>query len=251
MLLWLRSLLYTTQMFLTVWPFAALVTLLWWAPYPTRFAVARAWCKLQVDLADAICGLGYRVEGREHIPRDRPVICYLKHQSAWETFIQLVEFPAQCWVHKHELVWVPIFGWALRAMDAIAIDRGAGREAVQQVVDQGRGQLAQGKWVMIFPEGTRMPPGTTRRYGVSGALLAAATDTPILPVAHNAGDYWRRQALIKHPGTIVVRIGPLIEPRGRDAEAINAEVQAWIEAQMKDISPGYAGTELERPTRHH
>jgi len=246
MLLWARSLLFTLQMFVTVWFYAALVTLLFWAPYSTRFAIARAWCRLQVELVEAICGLGYRVEGREHVPTDRPVVCYLKHQSAWETFIQLVEFPSQCWVHKQELVWVPIFGWALRAMDAIAIDRGAGHAAVEQVVAQGRCQLAAGKWVMIFPEGTRMPPGTTRRYGVSGAVLAAATDTPILPVALNAGDFWRRNGLIKRPGTIVVRIGPLIEPRGRAPEEINAEAQAWIEAQMKDITPGYAGIELER-----
>jgi 1-acyl-sn-glycerol-3-phosphate acyltransferase len=246
MLLWLRSALFTLQMFVTVWFYATAVALLWWAPYPTRFAVARAWCKLQVDLVGAICGLRYRVEGREHLPADRPAICYLKHQSAWETLVQLVEFPPQCWVHKLELVWVPIFGWALRAMDAIAIDRGAGREAVQQVVEQGRRQLAAGKWVMIFPEGTRMPPGTTRRYGLSGALLAREAGVPIVPVAHNAGDYWRRNDLIKRPGTIVVRIGPPIEPRGRDPEAINAEAQAWIEAQMKDISPGYAGTVLER-----
>ena len=246
MLVALRSLVFTTQMFLTVWPFAALVTLLWFAPYRYRFAAGAAWCRLQIILLKVICGLDYRVEGREHIPADRPVICYLKHQSAWETFVQFIEFPLQTWVHKRELTFVPIFGWALAALRAISIDRGAGRAAVEQVVEQGERKLAAGLWVMIFPEGTRMAPGTTRRYGISGALLAQRTDTSILPVALNAGDYWRKNGLIKRPGTITMRIGPLIHPRGRDPATINEEAQAWVEAQMKQISPGYAGVMLER-----
>lgn len=248
-MLLLRSLLFTSLMFATVALYALPVMCLVFARYEWPYAIACHWARLQLWLLRVICKLDYRVEGLEHVPRDRPVICYLKHQSAWETIAQLVLFPAQNWVLKRELLWIPIFGWALAALRPIAIDRGAGHVAVQQVLEQGRRKLAEGHWVMIFPEGTRMPPGTTRRYGISGALLAAQTGTPILPVAHNAGDFWRRNSLIKRPGTVTVRIGPLILPDGRKADDINATAQAWIEAQMKDISPGYAGIVLPKPRR--
>lgn len=245
-MLLLRSLLYTTLLFLSVIPFASFVVLARPFGYDAALRGARGWGKLQMWGLRVLCGIDYTVEGLEHIPRDRPVICYIKHTSAWETAAQIVVFPGQSWVLKRELMYIPILGWALWALDAIHIDRNAGSSAVRQVVDQGKEKLAAGHWVNIFPEGTRMPPGTTRRYGVSGSILARDTNTPILPVAHNAGDLWQRNAFLKHPGTVTMRIGPLIEPRGRDPVAINAEAQAWIEAQMKELSPGYAGVLLDR-----
>jgi 1-acyl-sn-glycerol-3-phosphate acyltransferase len=245
-MLFVRSLLYTTLLFASVIPHALWVLIARPFGYHAALKSAYWWGRLQLWGLRVICGIDYRVEGLEHVPRDRAVICYMKHTSAWETIAQCVVFPAQAWVLKRELMWIPILGWALWALDSIHIDRGAGRNAVRQVVDQGKDMLAAGHWVMIFPEGTRMPPGTTRRYGVSGSILARDTGTPILPVAHNAGDYWQRNSLLKHPGTVTMRIGPLIQPRGRDPIAINAEAQAWIEAQMKQLSPGYAGRVVER-----
>lgn len=245
-MLLLRSLLYTAILFVSTIPHSLWVVVARPFGYAAAMRGARAWGVLQLWCLRVICDLDYRVEGAEHIPRDRVVICFIKHTSAWETIAQIVLFPAQSWVLKRELMWVPILGWALAAIDAIHIDRNAGHDAVRQVVDQGKEKLAAGHWVMIFPEGTRMPPGTTRRYGISGALLARETNTPILPVAHNGGDFWRRNAILKHPGTVTLRIGPLIEPRGRSAADINREAQDWIEAQMKQLSPGYAGTMLER-----
>ena len=245
-MLYLRSFLYTALLFASVVPHSLWVLAA--RPFGFRHAAKSAywWGRLNLWGLRVICGLDWRVEGLEHLPRDRTAICYIKHTSAWETIAQLVVLPPQCWVLKRELMWIPILGWALWALDAIHIDRGAGHNAVRQVVDQGKDKLATGHWVVIFPEGTRMPPGTTRRYGVSGALLARDTGTPIVPVAHNAGDFWRRNALTKRPGTVTMRIGPPILPRGRDPVSINAEAQAWIEAQMKELSPGYAGVMLDR-----
>jgi len=162
--------------------------------------------------------------------------------------LQLLIFPAQSWVIKRELFWLPVIGQAIYALEPIAIDRKSGHTAVKQVLEIGKQRLNAGLWVMIFPEGTRMPPGTTRRYGLSGALLAEKTGEPIVPVAHNAGDFWKRNAFLKCPGTVQVRIGKPIYTNGRKPEEVNDEIQKWIEAQMKQISPGYAGTKLKPNT---
>jgi len=151
----------------------------------------------------------------------------------WVVLAQTVVLPPQVWVLKRELMWVPVLGWALKFLHAIAVNRGAGAAAVRGVVEQGKARLASGDWVVIFPEGTRMPPGETRKYGVSGALLALETGKLIVPVAHDAGYYWPRRGLYKKPGTIRVVIGPPIQTAGRDPREINAEAQSWIETHSR------------------
>ena len=172
-------------------------------------------------LAKILCGLDWVVEGRENIPREGAHISMWKHTSAWETMAQMVVMPPQAWVLKREILWIPLVGWATWMLKCIAIDRGAGHRAVNQVLDQGRDRLAAGIWVLIFPEGTRMAPGETRKYGVSGALLASQSGVKIVPVAHNAGDFWPRRGLLKKPGLIRVVIGPA--DRGRRARAARAQ----------------------------
>ncbi|MGD8378254.1 MAG: lysophospholipid acyltransferase family protein [Gammaproteobacteria bacterium] len=234
----LRSAVFTGFMILSVVVVGWAVILGVVLPFPVRYRVAPWWARMNLALLRRLCGLDYRVEGAEHIGEYNGIAMW-KHQSAWETIAQIAIFPIQAWVFKRELMWVPILGWALACMRPIAINRKGGRAAVQQVLRQGRERLEAGEWVMIFPEGTRMPPGTTRRYGVSGALLSTQTGYPIVPVAHNAGDFWPRRGLRKRPGTVIVRIGPPIEPRGRRPDEINREVQEWIEAQMREISSNY------------
>lgn len=231
----LRSLLFTTCLFLSVPPYALLVLLSAPFPHRLRYRVVLSWIDMMFRLLAWCCRLDYEVEGAEHIPDDASVV-YWKHSSAWETLAQFRLFPIQCWVLKRELMWVPFLGWALALLRPIAIDRRAGRSAVEQVIAQGRQRLAEGLWVMIFPEGTRMPAGTTRRYGISGALLASKAGCAIVPVAHNAGDYWPRRGLVKRPGTIRVCIGPPIPTAGREVRAINDDAQTWIEARMREIS---------------
>jgi len=182
------------------------------------------------------CGLDWSVSGREHLPSAAAIVL-MKHSSAWETIAQILIFPRQSWVLKQELLRIPLFGWALRKLKPIAIDRKGGATAVQQVLSQGQSRLAEGNCVIIFPEGTRMPVGETRRYGLSGALLASKVGKPIVPVAHNAGFFWPRHGLLKRAGTVRVVIGPPIPTAGREPREINDEVQRWIEAQVARLVP--------------
>ena len=136
---------------------------------------------------------------------------------------------------KRQLLWVPFFGWALAVFSPIAIDRRGGRQAVEQVLRQGQQRLEENRWVIIFPEGTRVAPGERRRYGLSGALLAALTELPVIPVTHNAGDFWPRRGLMKRPGTIRMVIGPPIEAAGRSPRDVNRDVESWIETTLESI----------------
>jgi 1-acyl-sn-glycerol-3-phosphate acyltransferase len=230
---WLGSLAFTLFLFLWTGCYAVFFVLVGWLlPFPARFALARAWSAVLLAVLRFTCRLDYRVEGREHLPPGNH-IALIKHASSWETFAQVVLVPPHVWVYKRELAWVPILGWALALMRAIAVDRGAGGNAVRSVLEQGKARLAEGKWIAIFPEGTRMPPGETRRYGISGALLAGETGRYIVPIAHDAGYYWPRRGLYKRPGTIRVVIGPPIAAAGRDPREVNAEAQSWIEAHCR------------------
>ena len=206
--------------------------------YSFRFAIAKAWGESLLVAGRWLCGLRWEVEGQENIP-DVPSVIMIKHTTVFEAYAQLTIFPPQAWVLKRELLWLPAFGWGLAAMKPIAIDRGAGVRAVQQVVEQGKDRLANGIWVTIFPEGTRMPLGQTRRYGISGALLAQEAQVPVVPVAHNAGDFWPRRGLKKEPGRIRFCIGPPINPGNKTPRELNLEVQAWVESKMQEISIGY------------
>jgi 1-acyl-sn-glycerol-3-phosphate acyltransferase len=197
---------------------------------------AQSYTRVMLKWVEWSLGISYEVEGWEHVP-DRPVVLMAKHQSAWETLFMESRFPPQCWIIKKELLWLPFVGWGLYAIRCIAIDRSSGRSARDQIVEQGAERLAQGMWVSIFPEGTRVAPGKAGRYGLGGALLATKTGTPILPLAHNAGEYWGRYAFRKHAGRVKVVIGRPIETHGRDAASVNAELQDWIEGQMRRISP--------------
>jgi 1-acyl-sn-glycerol-3-phosphate acyltransferase len=185
-----------------------------------------------------LCGLDYVFEGLDNIP-DEPSVIMIKHTTVFEAYAQMVIFPPQTWVVKRELQWIPFFGWGLAAMKPIAINRGAGHSAVKQVIDKGRARLTEGVWVTIFPEGTRVGRGQTKRYGVSGAALAKEVQCPLVPVAHNAGDLWARRGLKKRPGLIRFCVGPPIMPGDRSPRDVNREVQDWVESKMEEISSGY------------
>ena len=199
-------------------------------------ATASFYAKVILKWAEIACGIRYEVTGWENVP-DRPVVFMAKHQSAWETIFMEAKFPPQCWIVKKELLWLPFVGWSLLAIRSIAIDRSSGHAARDQIHEQGAMRLKQGMWVSIFPEGTRIAPGKRGRYGIGGAYLAARTGTPILPIAHNAGEVWGRYAFRKRAGLVTVVIGPLIQTQGRAAADVNAEVEEWIEGRMREISP--------------
>ncbi len=209
-------------------------------PYGRRGleVVAHGYAVAFYGLLKLFVRLDYHIEGREHLPAE-PFVFYWKHQSTWETLAPFLLVRRPAFVLKRELLWIPLVGWALARLGAVGINRRAHRKAIDQILNQGKRLLDRGSTLVIFPEGHRMPPGATRRYGISGALLARDAGVPIVPVALNSGDFWPRRGFIKKPGTVRVRIGPPIATTGRSPEAINLEAKAWIEAEMRRLSVGY------------
>ena len=206
----------------------------------SRYRITSGWAHLMLFLLRVICGIRYHVIGAEHIPQT-PGIVLSKHQSAWETLAFQEIFPPQVWVLKKELLLVPFFGWGLAMTSPIAIDRSSKKAALKQIVSQGKDRLKRGFWIVVFPEGTRIAPGKKGRYGIGGAWLATHTGAPVVPVAHNAGRFWGKNALIKLPGTITVSIGAPIDPTGMEPGDLNARVESWIEAEVARIDDPTSG----------
>ncbi len=227
----LRSIIFNLGMWVMVIPFALLALLLIPMSAPRRSHIVAGWARFVMRWLALTCNLRYRVIGEENIP-DHPCVILAKHQSAWETIALQAIFPPQIWVLKKSLLLLPFFGWALWALKAIAIDRAAGREALKQLVSQGRDRLAMGLSVVVFPEGTRIAPGHKGKYHIGGAWLAAHANATVVPVAHNAGEFWRKNSLLKRPGIITVSIGKPIDAMGMKADDLNKQVEHWIETEM-------------------
>ncbi len=235
-LLFLRSSCFSMGMILSTLLWGSLVLLTWPLPLKFRYNTAKQWSCFNIWWLSVTCGIRYQVRGMEHISRDTPAIILAKHQSTWETLYLYKALPPQTWVLKRELLKIPVFGWALALLDPIAIERRAGSTALRQVLRQGKKKLDAGRWIVLFPEGTRTAPGQRGHYGASGAKLAAYSGYAIIPLAHNAGEYWPRKGFIKRPGTIEVVFGPAIPVANRKAQELNALTEAWIESTMDEIS---------------
>ena len=235
MLAVIRSMIYMGLQVIITAPYAIFTLACFPLSPHNRYRVTSTWTRTMLFLLRVICGVKYRVLGEENIPKT-PSIILSKHQSAWETMAFQKIFPPQVWVLKKELLNIPFFGWGLSMTSPIAIDRSSGKAALDQVVEQGRDRLKQGFWVVIFPEGTRIAPGKKGKYKIGGAWLATHTDVPVVPVAHNAGEFWGRNAFVKHPGTITVSVGKPIDQTGLEASEVNAKVEEWIEQETARIS---------------
>jgi 1-acyl-sn-glycerol-3-phosphate acyltransferase len=210
----------------------------------TRYRIITSYTHIMLWLVWHVLGIRYRVLGQENIPKRASVILS-KHQSAWETLALQAIFPPLSFVLKRELLRVPFLGWGLAQLPMIAIDRAAGKDALGQVVEQGTALLSEGFWVVLFPEGTRVAPGVSRRYKPGGAWLAQKAGAPVVPVAHTAGEFWKRNAFLKEPGEITVSIGPPIDPAGLEAAEINERAEKWIEAEMRRLFPHHYGRSVE------
>ena len=244
----LRSVAYLLLATLITAPFGLLVTLAIVLPMKARFRVIAAWRCCFMALCKTVLGIDYRVVGSENIP-STPSVILSKHQSAWETVSLQAIFPPLVFVLKKSLLMIPFLGWAFAAVKMISIDRSAGSGALRQVISQGCERLKAGYWVVIFPEGTRIAPGQTRRFKTGGAHLAVSSGALAVPVAHNAGEFWARNAFVKRPGQITVSIGPAIDPAGKTAEEVTALAEQWIEAEMRRISPQlYPATAVDAAT---
>ncbi len=237
----LRSILHMLVMAVTVVPWALAVLLA--APFLSSTQVywmCAGWLRVAVRSGEWILGIRNRVTGFENLPvgSTAPAILLLKHQSTWETFCMPTLMPHPlAYVFKKELLYVPFFGWAMGRLDMIHIDRSKRAQAFNKVVEQGRRLLGQGTWVIMFPEGTRIPRGQKGQYKSGGTRLAVATGAPVIPIAVTSAKCWPRKAFIKRPGTVDFSIGPPIPSEGRDADGLMREVEAWIEAEMRRLDP--------------
>lgn len=235
-MVFLRSLLFMIALAVVI-PLTVIgLLLVFWLPHCQRRLFVMPMVHTIMWLVRHLLGIEHRILGAENIPAV-PCVILCKHQSAWETFALQVIFPLTSFVYKKELHWLPFFGWGIKLMPFVAIDRSAGKAALQQVAERGTRRLREGYNVVIFPEGTRVPPGQHRRFKIGGAWLAVAAGVPVVPVALNSGECWRRQAFLKKPGTVTVSIGPVIDPAGKTAEEVNTTAERWIETEMRHISP--------------
>lgn len=235
-MIFLRSSLFMLAMLITT-PLIVLALLcVFWLPSRQRRLFVMPWVRLVMWFITQLLGIRTRLLGAQNIPAT-PCVILCKHQSAWETFALQTIFPLTAFVYKRELHWLPFFGWGIKLMPFVAIDRAAGKAALNQVAERGKQRLAAGYSVVIFPEGTRLAPGQHRRFKIGGAWLAVAAGVPVVPVALDSGECWPRNAFLKHPGTVTVSIGPAIDPAGKSAEEVNAAAERWVEAEMRKISP--------------
>lgn len=235
----LRSILFALAQLLITPPYAVVAVCTFPLPALTRYRIIKGWAVIMLVLLKYICGIRYRVLGAGNIP-PRPCVVLSKHQSAWETIAFQAILPPQVQVIKRELLWIPFFGWGLAMISPIAIDRRSSIRALKQLIAQGKDRLARGFCIIVFPEGTRVAPGARGKYRSGGAAVAIAAGAPILPVAHNAGTCWRRNAFLKCPGTITVSIGSAIDARGMTAEAATRRAEDWIEAETARLDSPHA-----------
>lgn len=236
MLTWFRSILFfigITILSILFFPLALAVR-----PFPLRRRhemISQRWTRAALAWLRLTCGISHRVIFKGKLP-DTPAIIMSKHQSAWETLgLQLI-MPLHVWVLKKELLRIPVFGWELATMGAIAIDRSNRSTAQKQLLEQGKARIDLGFWIMIFPEGTRIAPGKQGQYKHGGARLATMLDIPLVPVAHNAGEFWPKNSFRKYPGEVTVVVGNPIYPNGRDHRELTHEIENWIENEMVKIT---------------
>lgn len=203
------------------------ITLGRWLRYPHAYYLMSRFNWYALQLARWVCGIRYEVVGLENVPAE-PCVVVSNHESAWETYMTGLFFRPQATVLKQELMRIPFFGWALRPIRPIALDRSKPTSALKQLLKEGAQRLKQGDWVVVFPEGTRVRPGQTGKYNKGAAMLAVRAGVPVLPLAHNAGQCWPPGQIAKYPGRIRVMIGPVIQTQGRETDAVHAEIEQWI-----------------------
>ena len=231
----IKSLIYFSIMVVSAVLFAVPAVLTLPLPYEKRYAFISQWARFHIWTLGIICGLTFKVKGAENIP-DQASIILSKHQSTWETFALQLIFPQQIWVLKKNLLKIPFFGWALAQLEPIAIDRKARKKAMEQVIEQGINRLDNNRWVVLFPEGTRIAPGKKGKYKLGGARLAVESGKLVVPVAHNGGEFWPKHSMTKKAGVITLSVLPSINPNGKTAAEIGKLVETAIENEMQVIT---------------
>lgn len=234
-MLFLRSLLFSIGMILATIILAIPCFLTILLPHAWRYRYFHLWHRFVIWWLEITCRVRYEVVGLENTQNLDVAIVFCRHESTWETLALTKIFPTQTWLIKRELLWIPFFGWAIWVLEPIAINRKAGRKALNHVISQGKQRLSKGRWVITFPEGTRLQPDETKSFGVGGAMLASKTAVPVVPVTHNAGEFWPKRGFIKYPGTVKIVVGPVIQTEGRKASDINKEAEKWMNSEREKL----------------
>lgn len=230
--LFIRSFLFWLYSTITIPLYSLICVFCAFFPLNTRHAIIRVYLKTYFSVLKTLCHIDYQITGLENIPKNQSAVILSKHQSTFETFLLPLIFHAPAVIVKRELLWIPFFGWALRTGGPIAIDRKNTKSSMMQILEQGKAMLHAGRWVLLFPEGTRIPYGKVGHYRLGGARLAVDAHVPVIPVAHDAGKVWPRRRFIKYPGTVHMVIGPAIATDGRTPEAVLADTKQWIESTI-------------------
>jgi 1-acyl-sn-glycerol-3-phosphate acyltransferase len=231
----LKSFIFQIGMWAFTIPFTIISILTFPLSALTRYKIISLWAKTILFWLKISCNIRFKVNGLENIPK-KPFMILSKHQSAWETLAFQKIFPPQVWVLKRELLWIPFFGWGLSMTSPIAINRKAGKKALEQMLRQGIDRVSKGFCIVIFPEGTRIKPKEIGKYHIGGAWLAKKTKINIIPVAHNAGNFWPKNSFLKKPGEITVSIGSSINTSTNTPEEANKIAKDWIELEMLKIN---------------
>jgi len=239
----LRNILFYLGIIPAVFLFTLLALFLFFIPYKKRYWLMTRWSYFFIFWAKIAGGLKYQVEGMHHLPTSNAIVLS-NHQSTWETIFFQTLLPPQCWVLKKSLLYIPGFGWSLALLEPIAIQRKQ-LNSIRALLKQGIERLNQGRWIVIFPEGTRVIPGKYRRFSRTGAALAKFSHTPIIPIAHNAGEFWPRGIFIRKTGTIRIVIGPAINPHEQTATEMNTAAEHWIRGTLTSLSIANV------PSNHH
>jgi len=250
----LRSFLFVLWMAATVIPWALMMLVLsiFVRGKPLYWPTMR-WLRMAVWGAKVICGVQYRVHGLDNLPsaaeENSAVVLAAKHQSTWETFAFPTFMPHPlAYVFKRELLYVPFFGWAMGRLDMIHIDRSKRAEAWGKVAAQGKRLAAEGIWVIMFPEGTRIPRGQQGVYKSGASRLAIASGVPIVPIAASSAKCWPRKSFLLRPGVVDVSIGKPIDSTDRQPDELMREVETWIEAEMRRLDPAAYASEPVPPS---
>jgi len=230
----LRSMLFWVGYMLSIIIICALLLLLFFSPRQWKFKLVAFLSRVVLGWLAVTCNLRYKVIGKENLP-DTAFIAMGNHQSTWETASCQMFFNPATWVVKRELLWIPIFGWGLWTISPVALNRSAGRKAIDHLLKQGEERLSNGISIIVFPEGTRVNSGERPPFKVGASLLAARTKALVVPFAHNAGKFWPKGSFLKHAGEIKLVIGEPIKTEGLKAEQINHIVETWVRAKQDEL----------------
>ena len=230
----LRSLLFYIGQIISTILIAPIGVIAFPLDFKKRYYLITRWAVFNLWWLKLCCNVRYEIVGIDNIP-EKPCVVMCKHQSAFETLALQRIFIPQIWVLKKELLQIPIYGWGLASMQPIAINRDSTIKSFKQIADQGYERLKKGYWVVIFPEGTRVAPNKKKKYLPGGGMLAEKSGAQVVPVAHNAGRLWPRNSMIKKPGLITIKIGPVIKSENKSAKEITNEVENWIEKTVGEL----------------